>query len=197
MKTADLPLWLGVVLVLTLILLAANLVVYVMLLPWPSYSGFTAWLDRWQALIAGVLALVGAIGTVYFLYAQIRQAGDVDQARKSREELAAKTVLPLALSQLANYAGDCIRVLAHYAPPAVPAIYFSRLIAESGGLIAYGTDFVELVRQAAGYIDRILKGAKPADPRDRPSRHAYACAGHHKLDPKFLREIRGSKFVRG
>ena len=31
---------------------------------------------------------------------------------------------------------------------------FTRLIAESGGLIAYGTDFVELVRQAAGYIDR-------------------------------------------
>jgi putative tryptophan/tyrosine transport system substrate-binding protein len=53
----------------------------------------------------------------------------------------------------------------------VPAIYFTRLIAESGGLIAYGTDFVELVRQAAGYIDRILKGAKPADlPIQLPSK---------------------------
>ena len=45
----------------------------------------------------------------------------------------------------------------------VPAIYFDRLFAESGGLIAYGADFAEQVRQAAGYIDRILKGAKPAD----------------------------------
>jgi putative tryptophan/tyrosine transport system substrate-binding protein len=53
----------------------------------------------------------------------------------------------------------------------VPAIYFIRLIAESGGLIAYGTDFVELVRQTAGYIDRILKGAKPADlPIQLPSK---------------------------
>jgi putative tryptophan/tyrosine transport system substrate-binding protein len=45
----------------------------------------------------------------------------------------------------------------------VPAIYNSRLYAESGGLIAYGEDRAEQFRQAAGYIDHILKGAKPAD----------------------------------
>jgi putative tryptophan/tyrosine transport system substrate-binding protein len=45
----------------------------------------------------------------------------------------------------------------------VPAIYFSAYFAQSGGLIAYGTDFTEQLRQAAGYVDRILKGAKPAD----------------------------------
>jgi putative ABC transport system substrate-binding protein len=45
----------------------------------------------------------------------------------------------------------------------VPAISDNRLDAESGGLIAYGPDFAELFRQAAKYIDRILKGEKPAD----------------------------------
>jgi putative tryptophan/tyrosine transport system substrate-binding protein len=45
----------------------------------------------------------------------------------------------------------------------VPAIYYNRSLAESGGLIAYGDDFNEEFRQATGYIDRILKGAKPAD----------------------------------
>jgi putative tryptophan/tyrosine transport system substrate-binding protein len=45
----------------------------------------------------------------------------------------------------------------------VPTIYFTRLFVEEGGLISYGADFGEEVRQAAGYIDRILKGAKPAD----------------------------------
>jgi putative tryptophan/tyrosine transport system substrate-binding protein len=45
----------------------------------------------------------------------------------------------------------------------VPAIYYNRLFAESGGLIAYGNDFAEQFRLAAGYIDRILKGVKPAD----------------------------------
>ena len=45
----------------------------------------------------------------------------------------------------------------------VPAIYFSVYCAQSGGLIAYGSDYAEQSRQAAGYVDRILKGAKPAD----------------------------------
>jgi putative tryptophan/tyrosine transport system substrate-binding protein len=45
----------------------------------------------------------------------------------------------------------------------VPAIYFSTYCAQSGGLIAYGTDYAEQSRQAAGYVDRILKGTKPAD----------------------------------
>ena len=43
----------------------------------------------------------------------------------------------------------------------VPAIYYKRAYAESGGLIAYGDDHAEEFRQAAGYIDRILKGARP------------------------------------
>ncbi len=45
----------------------------------------------------------------------------------------------------------------------VPAIYYNRLFAESGGLIAYGVDRLEEFRLAAGYIDRILKGEKPAN----------------------------------
>jgi putative tryptophan/tyrosine transport system substrate-binding protein len=45
----------------------------------------------------------------------------------------------------------------------VPAIYFSAYCAQSGGLIGYGSDYVEQSRQAAGYVDRILKGTKPAD----------------------------------
>jgi putative ABC transport system substrate-binding protein len=45
----------------------------------------------------------------------------------------------------------------------VPAISYQPLFAELGGLISYGVDFKELFRQAAGYIDRIFKGAKPAD----------------------------------
>jgi putative ABC transport system substrate-binding protein len=45
----------------------------------------------------------------------------------------------------------------------VPAIYFSAYCAQSGGLIGYGSDYVEQARQAAGYVDRILRGTKPAD----------------------------------
>lgn len=45
----------------------------------------------------------------------------------------------------------------------VPAIYFSAYGAQSGGLVGYGSDYAEQARQAAGYVDRILKGTKPAD----------------------------------
>jgi len=54
----------------------------------------------------------------------------------------------------------------------VPAIYFNRSFAESGGLINYSPDYNELFRQAPEYIDRILKGAKPADlPVQQPTKY--------------------------
>jgi putative ABC transport system substrate-binding protein len=45
----------------------------------------------------------------------------------------------------------------------LPAIYFDRTFVAAGGLISYGPDQVDQYRQAAGYVDRILKGEKPAD----------------------------------
>ena len=45
----------------------------------------------------------------------------------------------------------------------IPAVYPYRYFAESGGLIAYGTDIREQCRQAAGYVDRIMKGTHPSD----------------------------------
>jgi putative ABC transport system substrate-binding protein len=63
-------------------------------------------------------------------------------------------------------------VIALAARYGVPAIYFTATyFAKSGGLICYGTDFAEQFRQAAGYVDRILKGEKPADlPIQLPSK---------------------------
>jgi putative tryptophan/tyrosine transport system substrate-binding protein len=53
----------------------------------------------------------------------------------------------------------------------IPAIYPRPVFAESGGLIAYGADLTEQFRQAAGYIDRILKGTNPGDlPIQQPTK---------------------------
>jgi ABC-type uncharacterized transport system substrate-binding protein len=45
----------------------------------------------------------------------------------------------------------------------LPAVYFERSFADAGGLISYGPEYNDQYRRAAGYVDRILKGEKPAD----------------------------------
>jgi putative tryptophan/tyrosine transport system substrate-binding protein len=54
----------------------------------------------------------------------------------------------------------------------LPAVYYDRVFVDSGGLISYGPDFVDLWRRAAGYVDRVLKGEKPADlPVQAPTKY--------------------------
>jgi putative ABC transport system substrate-binding protein len=54
----------------------------------------------------------------------------------------------------------------------LPAVYYDRVFVDGGGLISYGPNFIDQFRQAAGYVDRILKGEKPADlPVQAPTKY--------------------------
>jgi putative ABC transport system substrate-binding protein len=76
-------------------------------------------------------------------------------------------VLP---SPLAVFHRDLIaRLAARYK---LPAIYPNRLFVAAGGLVSYGSDLLDQNRRAAGYVDRILKGEKPADlPVQAPTKY--------------------------
>ena len=54
----------------------------------------------------------------------------------------------------------------------LPAVYYARFFVTGGGLISYGADYIDQYQHAAGYVDRILKGEKPADlPVQAPTRY--------------------------
>jgi len=64
------------------------------------------------------------------------------------------------------------RIVALAAQHRLPAVYAIRVFIEAGGLMFYGTDFIDLYRQAATFVDRILRGAKPADlPTQVPTKY--------------------------
>jgi putative ABC transport system substrate-binding protein len=53
----------------------------------------------------------------------------------------------------------------------LPAVYSFKDFAEAGGLMSYGPDLADLARRAASYVDKILKGVKPADlPVEQPTK---------------------------
>jgi putative ABC transport system substrate-binding protein len=57
----------------------------------------------------------------------------------------------------------------------LPTVYFQRVFVTGGGLISYGADFLDQYRRTAGYVDRVLKGEKPADlPVQAPTKYELA-----------------------
>jgi putative ABC transport system substrate-binding protein len=73
-------------------------------------------------------------------------------------------------SPLASIHRNLIATLA--ARHKLPAVYSARHYVNAGGLLSYGPDLIDQFRQAAGYVDRILKGAKPADmPVQAPTKY--------------------------
>jgi putative ABC transport system substrate-binding protein len=128
----------------------------------PEFAPFAAESFR-QAEVAAVRLNVELIATA------VRDKSDVEDA------LAALARVPnsgLVVNNDAFNTAHRARIIALATLHRLPAIYPFRFYATDGGLMSYGYDAIDQFRQAASYVDRILRGDKPADlPVQTPTRY--------------------------
>src|SRR5215813_9001047 len=117
----------------------------------------------------GIIQAMAPALNVEITQVNLRDAGEIEHAIMA---CAANSNggLIITASGLAFIHRDRIIKLA--AGHRLPAIYFDRPFVTAGGLVSYGPDQIDQLRRAAGYVDRILKGEKPADmPVQAPTKY--------------------------
>src|SRR4249920_1581502 len=99
----------------------------------------------------------------------VRDAGEIERAVTAFAGIQ-NGGLVVTASPSSTVHRDLIIALA--ARHKLPAVYFERFFVAAGGLISYGSDYIDQYRLAAGYVDRILRGEKPADlPVQAPTKY--------------------------
>jgi putative ABC transport system substrate-binding protein len=100
--------------------------------------------------------------------ADLSEPGEIEKAIAAEHEVNGGAII--TVSPLSTVNRD--RIIALAARYKVPAVYPLRYFAASGGLISYGPDRLEPYRRAAVYVDRILRGEKPAElPVQAPTKY--------------------------
>jgi putative ABC transport system substrate-binding protein len=100
----------------------------------------------------------------------VREASEIEGALAAFASKPNSGMIVTA-SSLAGLHGELIISLA--ARHKLPTTYYEYNLAVAGGLLSYGPDFADQYRQAASYVDRILKGEKPGDlPVQAPTKYA-------------------------
>ena len=99
----------------------------------------------------------------------LRDASEIERAVAAFAQSANGGLIVTASPLSAVHRDLIIALAARYK---LPAVYDNRLFVAAGGLISYGPNFPDQYRRAAGYVDRILKGEKPADlPVQAPTKY--------------------------
>jgi putative ABC transport system substrate-binding protein len=90
----------------------------------------------------------------------MRDTGEIERSLAAFARASSGGLIVTASAPAYNYRDLIITLAARHK---LPAVYYEHSFIAAGGLISYGADFVDQYRQAAGYVDRILKGEKPGD----------------------------------
>jgi putative ABC transport system substrate-binding protein len=129
---------------------------------------------RESAIAAGpaqfgiIQAIAPALG-VDLRPVDLRDAGEIERSITGFAQGSNGGLIVTGSTGAAFHRGMIVALASRYR---LPAVYFARYFVTGGGLISYGPDFVDQFRRAASYVDRILKGEKPADlPVQTPTKH--------------------------
>jgi putative tryptophan/tyrosine transport system substrate-binding protein len=87
-------------------------------------------------------------------------AKGIESAFQTAKQKQVNAIMPMSTRQ---FFAERKRIVELAAKHRLPAIYFQKEFVDEGGLMSYGLDYDDLFRRAAVYVDKILKGAKPAD----------------------------------
>ena len=120
------------------------------------------------AQFAAIQAVASSLGVELRPF-DVRNAGEIERAITA---FAGSSNGGLIVTGTAGALVHRELIVALAARHLLPAVYYSRDYVTGGGLISYGVDLTEVCRRAATYVDRILKGAKPADlPVQAPTKY--------------------------
>jgi putative tryptophan/tyrosine transport system substrate-binding protein len=100
-----------------------------------------------------------------------RKIEAVEQIEERRDELRRENTAAVIFVSSPKFTANAVRVVELVSRAQFPAVFESRVLVERGGLMSYRPDLMEVFRRVAAYVDRVLKGAKPADLLiERPSK---------------------------
>jgi putative ABC transport system substrate-binding protein len=99
---------------------------------------------------------------------EARQAGDFEKGLQAAARAGAQALITTEDALMSAHRADIIRLAMRHRLPAISGLWW---FAEAGSLLSYGPSTLDLWRRAAGYVDRIFAGAKPADlPVEQPTK---------------------------
>lgn len=111
-----------------------------------------------------------AAGRVLNVKIDVLDAGNTQKLDKAFASIGASGVQGIIVTPDPFFHANRTKLVEFAANKRLPAVYFSKLFVDAGGLMAYGASFEDAWRRAATYVDKILKGAKPADlPIEQPT----------------------------
>jgi putative tryptophan/tyrosine transport system substrate-binding protein len=124
------------------------------------------------AALFGVIQAMAPSLRIEVNHINVREATDVRRAVTALAQSANGGLIVLPAPSTVINRDLIIELAAQYR---LPAVYFESAFVAAGGLMSYGPDQTDQFRQAAGYVDRILKGEKPADlPVQTPTKYELA-----------------------